>query len=117
LAALGAIEILSAGKERMLIQIPPQYWHPPPKASTPDLSPTTVPELVHRLCGHRASPEILTAMRTAGDNDEERVLQCLQAFLHEGKRWATPELLTVAVQTSLRAGKGPANPPATALRF
>src|ERR1700690_4195845 len=50
LAALGAIEILSIGKERMLIQIPRRYWIPPVKVSTLDAAPTTVPELIFRLC-------------------------------------------------------------------
>jgi hypothetical protein len=65
LAMFGAIQILSTGKERMLIEIPPNYWHPPPKASTPDVAPTSIPELVHRLCGQRASPQMLAIMKGA----------------------------------------------------
>ena len=103
LATLGAIEILSTGKERMLIQISPRYWLPPVNVPLkPNVSPATVPDLILRLCGQRPTPEMLAIMTDAADNDEQRLQHCLDTFFREGKRWTTLELLTGAAQYDLR---------------
>lgn len=102
LANLKAIEILSVSKKRTLIQIPARYWLPASQTSNADDHTTTTPELVHCLCGQLASPELLAIMMGAADNDELRLLQCLDNFRLQGKRWETPQLLVVAVQHDLR---------------
>jgi hypothetical protein len=104
LAALGAIEILSlsVAKERMLIQIPRQYWSAPVNVTKPDFHPPSIPELIFRLCGQRPSPEMLALMMVAADNDELRLQHCLDTFFAKRERWATLDLLTVAVQHDMR---------------
>ena len=102
LASVGAIQILSMGKERMLVEIPRQYLNPSVKTSGTDSAPATIPELIFRLCGHRPSPQMLTIMRAAAKNDEQRLHHCLDSFFTQGKSWTTIELLTVAVQYDLR---------------
>ena len=101
LAMLGAIQIVSTGKERMLIQIPRPYWLPPITACKLDAAPTTISELIFRLCEQRPSPEMLTIMKSAADNDDQRLRHCLDSFFHQQKRWTTLELLTTAVQHDL----------------
>lgn len=102
LEEVGAIEILSTGKERTVVKIAPRYWLPPAQKFIGEERTATIPELIHGLCGQRASPEMLALMQAAADNDELRLTYCLDAFFRQGKRWATVELLTVAVQDEFR---------------
>jgi hypothetical protein len=99
LTTLGAIEILSTGKERISIQIPP--WLPPVYIPKPHIA-ATVPDLILCLCGQRSTPEMLAIMTDAADNDEQRLQHCLDSFFRQGKRWTTLELLTGAAQYDLR---------------
>ena len=103
LAALGAIELLSSGKARTLIRIPSRHWIPPAEAIEPEADSKGVVELIYALSGHRASPEMLQLMMAAAANEELRLKHCLDDFFCQGKRWATVELLTVAVQDELRS--------------
>jgi hypothetical protein len=86
LATLAAIEILSCGKERMLIQIPQRYWFPRVNVDRPDAVPESIPELIYRLCGTRPSSEMLALMKAAADNDEQRLQHCLDTFFRQEKR-------------------------------
>jgi hypothetical protein len=98
----GVIEVISENKDRTLIQMSPQKWslavnNPNPTAE----EPTGIPELIFRLCEQRPSPEMLTIMMSAADDDEQRLRHCLDSFFHQQKRWTTLELLTTAVQHDL----------------
>jgi hypothetical protein len=107
LANLKAIEILSASKKRTLIQIPTNHSLPT-RQTLPTLQTSTADdhtmtsELIPGLCGQGASPEMLAIMMNAADDDELRLQQCLDNFRLQAKRWATLELLIVAVQNELR---------------
>ena len=102
LGAAGAIEILSSGKERMLLQIPKRYWDPPAALSNAETPPASIEELIFRLCGSRPSAEMLRIMREAAGDDDLRLQQCLDTFFHQEKRWTTIQLLFVAVQHELK---------------
>jgi len=106
------IRILSKNKEKTLIEIPPEHWPSPTDnpepvvepAVNPELAvppPASIPELIYRLCGQRPTPELLAVMKAAADNDEQRLQHCLDSLFRQGSRWATLELLTVAVQDDL----------------
>ena len=102
IAALDAIEILSSGKERTLIRIPSQHSIPPAESTEPEANSKGVEELIYDLSGQRAFSEMLQLMMAAAGNDELRLKHCLDDFFRQGNRWATVELLTVAVQDELR---------------
>jgi hypothetical protein len=117
------IRILSKGKEKTLIEIPPEHWpllggHAEPAAVEPPVinpkpvigppvnnsepvvePPASIEELVRSLAGHRPSAEALAPMKIAAGNDDQRLQDCLNSFLlHPKSRWATVDGLTVSVQ-------------------
>lgn len=100
LASLGAIQILSMAKERMLIQIPPAYWIPAAKAYDQTGSPT-IPELISRVCSQQPSPKMLALLLEAAGDDELRLKHCLDEFARQRERWETINLLAVAVEHEL----------------
>jgi hypothetical protein len=109
----GVIKVLSADKQRTLIQMPPEHWPSPELVVEQPVDnpkpvvepPASIPELIFRLTGQRPSAQELASMKTVSGNNEQRLRHCLDSLLlrHSvDSPWATVDLLAVAVEHELR---------------